>query len=183
MTNILFKNRNQKQREERGSFVAVTSSDLSKWVARKRRVSNLFAALPRPATGDRRWNVPAEIKARRQERRSGGLPVPGGGWARSTLQEVGRRNWIPARSKRQQLERTEAGIGLTAAHTQETVPTIWALTVNTISLSSYRVKQLQAWRERNTDLQKPAVSKKGHIFGFLTFLFHQLLNPDCIHHI
>lgn len=46
----------------------------------------------------------------RQRRRNGVKLVPGGGWARSTLQEVGRRNWIPARSKRQHLEGTGTGI-------------------------------------------------------------------------
>lgn len=46
----------------------------------------------------------------RQRRRNGVKLVPGGGWARSTLQEVGRRNWIPARSKQQHLEGTGTGI-------------------------------------------------------------------------
>lgn len=46
----------------------------------------------------------------RQRRRNGVKLVPGGGWARSTLQEVGRRNWIPARSKRQHLEGTGTGV-------------------------------------------------------------------------
>lgn len=54
-------------------------------------------------------------------RRDGHGLVPGGGWARSTLQEVGRRNWIPARSKRQQLERTDAGIEHTNAHLQRMI--------------------------------------------------------------
>lgn len=35
--------------------------------------------------------------------------LPGGGCARSTLQEVGRRNWIPGRSKQHQLERRDGG--------------------------------------------------------------------------
>lgn len=46
----------------------------------------------------------------RQRRRNGVKLVPGGGWARSTLQEVGRRNWIPARSKQQHLEGTGTGV-------------------------------------------------------------------------
>lgn len=47
----------------------------------------------------------AEIRAVawREKRKVKMKSVPGGGWARSTLQEVGRRNWIPARRKQQQL--------------------------------------------------------------------------------
>lgn len=60
----------------------------------------------------------AQISASMRERgRNGDRLVPGGGWARSTLQEVGRRNWIPARSKRQHLERTDTGIHYDASIT------------------------------------------------------------------
>lgn len=53
----------------------------------------------------------AQIRASmRAKRRKEDKLVPGGGWARSTLQEVGRRNWIPAKSKWQHLERTDMDI-------------------------------------------------------------------------
>lgn len=42
--------------------------------------------------------------------------LPGGGSARSTLQEEGRRNWIPGKNRQHQLVRGKEGPGETHPH-------------------------------------------------------------------
>lgn len=84
-------------------------------------------------------------------RTSGDRLVPGGGWARSTLQEVGRRNWIPARSKQHESGRTGAGMKtLMHAYSKTCLPQIQNIGYWSYCLSSYYVSNRRG--ERNTDV-------------------------------